>query len=127
MDKRTSITFNIDDQHFKLKCNKNDSGNHESENLNNTYNTYKIRTISDMLRVVKKESLPQFLEDLSCIFNFNYCMKELNQEISIIEEFEWIDDGNVNLNATIKCSTNDISIEEKEKIMSSIYERCDKI
>jgi len=60
---------------------------------------YKIRTIKDMFTVVKPGSLDCFLQDLRQVFEIYF---KFNNEIPVLEEFNWIDDNENNINLNIK-------------------------
>jgi hypothetical protein len=51
---------------------------------------YNIKTLQDMLNVVKPESLDNFLQDLRQVFETYYIIKAYG---CTIVQFKWIDDG----------------------------------
>ncbi len=83
-------TLTIDDQKFIIE-----------EGPIITGPSHTIRTIKDMLTVVKPESLDDFLVDLKQVFQLWFSMKEYN--IPVMEQFDWFDDGkhDINVNCTV--------------------------
>ncbi|HSW76373.1 MAG TPA: hypothetical protein VLG50_04985 [Candidatus Saccharimonadales bacterium] len=74
------------------------------------YPKHTIKTIGDMLRVVKKESLDSFLQDLKNIFELYY-----QNEGCKIDEFVWIDDQQHHVTVNYKVDCQDVNLDVFDK------------
>jgi hypothetical protein len=69
-------------------------------------NTYEIRTIHDILKVVNQENKDCFLTDFSNWLSIQLLLQEqlkgLDIEVKLSEYFNWIDDGKNTINLSFK-------------------------
>jgi len=72
---------------------------------------HQIATVADMLRVVKKESLENFLIDLRLFFLQYYELEEMK---SYLTKFTWIDSGEHHVNTILNVVGG--TGEEKEEL-----------
>lgn len=71
---------------------------------------YKIKTISELLKVLNKNNVENFIEDFSAWLRFSVDLKTFESEaIKILqqEHFHWIDDGKHD--ATIRLKVENVN------------------
>lgn len=78
--------------------------------------SYKIKTVRDMLKSVKPDRLEYFLDDLRILFERYYELTKNGVEPELVDGFTWIDDGEHFSTQTVTIDTTGVSQEDVEEL-----------